>query len=159
MHAIGHSEYEKLKILYADSLKDIRDLTVRLEQVSSQVNASASLVAGIQKPSKSAIQKASETFKTLFNQKTTRADNKAVSSLSRKVGKIAGVAALLSGLVFGGGGFWAATLHSSSRVNMAERKLAQANLRLESESKRADAKIAELEKRPVNKIAKNSRCN
>lgn len=177
MNASGHSAYEKIKILYEDSLKDIHDLTKRLEQVSSQLNASACLVDEIRKPPKSAIQEASETFKTPADQEMTRAGNKAVSSLSGEVGeiarKIAGDAAaveryrarkkavvfvsaiaLLSGLVFGAGGFWAATSLSSSHVNVAERKLAEANLRLVIESKRVDAKIAELKQKSVDEIAK-----
>lgn len=42
---MGHSSEEKIKILYEDSLNDIRDLTNRMESMSSAVVSAAEKVA------------------------------------------------------------------------------------------------------------------
>lgn len=177
MGSSGYSETEKIKILYEESLTDIKQLTTRLEAVSLEISSSSSTVHDIEKLSASAIREASETFKKLANQEMKRAGDAAISSLSGEVGKIAqkiaGDAAateryyarnkavgfvaavmLLTILLFGGGGYLFATSMTASHLNAAERDLAQANLQLENEKKRVDKKIADLEKKSANEIAK-----
>lgn len=168
----GHSETEKIKILYADSLKDIRDLTTRLEEVASKVHASSETAHEVEILAKSAISEAYETFKGLADKEMKRAGEAAISALSGQVGRIAqtvagdsaaverhnslvkasvfaSIGVIFCAFIFGGGGFLFAKSLSSSRVTSAERELVQANFQLENEKKRVDEKIVELEEKSV----------
>lgn len=131
MGSSGHSETEKIKILYEDSLKDIRNLTTRLEEVALKVQSSSVSI------DKVADDSAATERHTAFV--------KAVAFAS------AGV--LFCGLLFGGGGFLVAKSVSSIRVNTAERDLAEANSKLQKENKRVDEYIADLEKKSAENIA------
>lgn len=177
MGSSGYSETEKIKILYEESLKDIRELTARLENVSLEIQSSASIAHEVEELSKSALREASETFQALANKEMKRAGDAAIEALSGEVGRIAqtvagdaaaverynartkavgfvGAVVLLTALIFSGGGFLAAKSVSSVRVNAAEKDLAQANLLLENANKRVDATIAELAKKSADEISK-----
>lgn len=123
------------------------------------------------------IQEKIEAFPGAADKEMKRAGDAAINALSGQVGRIAQTVAgdaaaverhlafikmasvaaagvLFCGILFGGGGFLAAKSASSIRVDVAEKDLAQANLLLENQKKRVDEKIAELEKKSVDEIAK-----
>lgn len=131
MGSSGHSETEKIKILYEDSLKDIRNLTTRLEEVALKVQSSSVKINEV-------------------------ADDSAATERHTAFVKAVAFAAggvLFCGILFGGGGFLYAKEAASIRVNAAERDLEDAKSQLEKANKRVDETIAALEKKSAENIA------
>jgi hypothetical protein len=151
--ANSHSEMEKIKILYEGSLRDIRELTTRLEAVAGTVKVASTTALETETVAKTTLENAARTFKGLANQEMARAGATAIAALSDQVGKIAqrvaGDAAaterhsalvkasalglmgmLVCAGLFGGGGYFvgASSMHDEVLISREAAKAAETKL-------------------------------
>lgn len=107
MGTAGYTDLEKIKILYEESLKDIRELTTRLGEISKEVNKSAIAARGTDKLTWSVI-------------------NEAFANKMLRFGTAALVA---SAVLFGGTGYLLRFASDQVNLNTARGKVIEANER------------------------------
>ena len=130
----GYTEEEKIKILYEESLKDIRELSTRLGEISKEVNKSAIAARGTDKLAWSVL-------------------NEAFANKMLRFGTAALVA---SAVLFGGTGYLLRFASDQVNLNTAREKVIEANERANAAAAALAAVSADSAKTLEAEIQKNT---
>lgn len=125
MSGAGYTSLDQIKILYEDSLRDIRELTGRLEKISSEINSSAASASSIH------MMNISDAPETERNNSVLKVTGFAFASL------------LLCAVLFGGGGYLVGAATKTNEVSLASERARVAEAELAAVSTKANKSVEE----------------